>query len=57
MHRKIREVTLELSQPEVQRNPLLNHMGKGVAVVIICMDSVEDEEERPALLVATITTF
>ena len=57
MHRKIREVTLELSQPEVQRNPLLNHMGKGVAVVIICMDSVEDEEERPALLATTITTF
>ena len=32
-------------------------MGKGVAAVVICMDLVEDEEERPALLAAAITTF
>ena len=35
VHRKIKEGTLELSQPEVLRNPLLNHKRKGVAAVII----------------------
>ena len=57
VHHRIREGTLELSQPEVQRNPLLNHKGKGVVVVVICADSGEDEEERPALLATTITTL
>ena len=36
-HKKLREETLELTQeePEVQRNPLPNHKGKGVVVVVI----------------------
>ena len=46
-----------LSSPEVQRNPLPNHKGKGVAAVIICMDLGEDEEEKPALPTTTITTL
>lgn len=46
-----------MSQPKVQRSPLSNHKGKEVAVVVICANSKEDEEERPALLVATITTL
>ena len=55
MHHGIRGGTLKLSQLEVQRNPLLNHKGKGVATILICIDSGEDEEERPALPAATIT--
>ena len=38
VHRRIKEGTPELSQPEVQRNPLPNHKGKGVATVVICAD-------------------
>ena len=57
MHRKIREGTLELSWLEVQRNPFLNHKGKGVATVVICADPGEDEEERSALLAIAITTL
>ena len=57
MHCKIKEGTLELSQPEVQRNPLPNHKGKGVIAFVICANLGEDEEERPALLAATITTL
>ena len=36
-HKKLREETLELTQkePEVQRNPLPNHKGKGVVAVVI----------------------
>ena len=41
----------------MQRNPLLNHKGKGVASIIICVDLGEDEEERPALPTRTITTL
>lgn len=55
VHCRIREGTLELSQPEVQRNSLPNHKGKGVAVVIICTNSGDDEEERPALPIPIIT--
>ena len=44
-------------QQEVQRNPLPNHKGKGVAAVVICMDLGEDEEENLALLAAAITTL
>ena len=55
MHRRIKEGTLELSQLEVQRNPLPNHKGKEVAAVVICVDSGEDEEERSALLAVAIT--
>ena len=57
MHRKIKEGTLELTQQEVQRNPLLNHKGKGIAAVVICADLGEDEEENLALLAAAITTL
>ena len=55
MHHKIKEGTLEFSQPEVQRNPLLNHKGKGLAIVVICVDLGEDKEEGPTLLTAAIT--
>ena len=41
----------------MQRNPLPNHKGKGVAVVVICVDLGEDEEERPALPTTAITTL
>ena len=57
VHHKIKEGTLELSQPEVQRNPLLNDKGKGVAVVVIYADPRKDEEESQALPAATITTL
>ena len=57
MHRRIKEGTLELTQQEVQRNPLPNHKGKDVAAVVICADPGEDEEENLALPVAVITTF
>ena len=57
VHRRIKEGTLELSQPKVQRNPFPNDKGKEVSVVVICADPGEDEEERPALPAATITTL
>lgn len=57
VHCKIRKGTLELSYPVVQRNPLLNHKGKGVVAIVICVDPREDEEERPILPAATITTL
>ena len=57
MHRRIKEGTLELTQQEVQRNPLPNHKGKGVAVVVICADPGEDEEENLALPAAAITAL
>ena len=57
VHCKIKEGTLELTQQEVQRNPLLNHKGKGVAAVVICTDPREDEEENLALPAAIITTL
>ena len=57
MHRRIKERTLELTQQEVQRNPLPNHKGKGIAAVVICTDPGEDKEENPALSAATITTL
>ena len=45
-HKKLKERTLELIQkvPEVQKNPLLNHKGKGVVVVIIHGNPAEAEE-------------
>ena len=57
VHRRIKEGTLELSQPKVQRNPLPNHKGKEVVVVVICANLGEDEEERPALPATAITTW
>ena len=57
VYRRIKEGTLELSQQEVQKNPLPNHKGKGVGAVVICADPREDEEENPALPAAAITTL
>ena len=57
VHCRIKEGTLELTQQEVQRNPLPNHKGKGVAAVVICVDPGEDEEENLALPAAAITTL
>ena len=57
LHHRIKERTLELSQLDVQRNLFLNHKGKGVAVVVICVNLREDEEERLALPVVVITTL
>ncbi|XP_075646666.1 uncharacterized protein LOC142617604 [Castanea sativa] len=57
VHRRIKEGTLELTQQEVQRNPLPNHKGKGMAAVVICADLGEDEEENPTLPTTTITTL
>ena len=57
VHHTIREGTLELSQPKVQKNPLPNYKGKGVVAVLICADPREDEEERLALPAAAITTL
>ena len=57
VHRKIKKGTLKLSQLEVQKNLLSNYKGKGVAAVIICADLREDEEERPALPIAVVTTL
>ena len=41
----------------MQRKPLSNHKGKGVAAVVISADLGEDEEERSALPATTITTL
>ena len=57
MHRRIKEGNLELSQPEVQRNPSPNHKGKGVVAVVICAYLEKDEKERPVLPVTAITTL
>ena len=43
VHQRIKGGTLELSQPEAQRNPFLNRKRKGVAVVIIYVDLGNDE--------------
>ena len=57
VHHRIKEGTLELSQQEVQRNPLSNHKGKGVAAVVICADLGEDKEKDLALPTVAITTL
>ena len=57
VHHRVKEGTLELSRLEVQRNPLSNHKRKGVVAVVICVDLGEDEEERPTLPAAAITTL
>ena len=54
VHHRIKEGTLELSQQEVQRNPLPNHKVKGVVEVVICADPGEDEEENSALPAAEL---
>ena len=57
MHRRIKEGKLELTYQEVQRNPLPNHKGKGIAAVVICANPEEDEEENLALPAVVITTL
>ena len=57
VHNRIREGNLELSQLEVQRNPLPNNNRNGVATFVICTNSSEEEEERLALPAATMTTL
>ena len=57
VHCRIKGGTLELSQQEVQRNPLPNHKGKGVVAVVIYADPGKDEEENPALPASAITTL
>ena len=57
VHHRIKEGTLELSQQEVQRNPLPNHKGKGVVAVVICVDPGEDKKGNLALPAAAITTL
>ena len=57
VHRRIKERTLELSQPEVQRNLLPNHKRNSVATVVICADPREDEEGNLALHATAITTL
>ena len=46
-----------MTQPEVQRNLLLTHKGKGVTVVVIYADLGEEEDERPSLPTEAITTL
>ena len=57
VQRRIKEGTLELSQPNIQRNPLLNHKGKGVAIVVICVDPREDKKKSSTLFAVAITTL
>ena len=57
VHCRIKEGTLELTQQKFQRNPLSNHKGNGIATVVICANSREDEEENLALLAIAITTL
>ena len=47
-HKKLREGTLELTQQEleVQRNPLPNHKGNGVVVVVIHRKLADTEVEE-----------
>ncbi|KAL0010921.1 hypothetical protein SO802_006029 [Lithocarpus litseifolius] len=58
-HKKLREGTLELTQwePEVQRNPLPNHKGKGVVAVVIHGNLVEVEESEGSFHPSTIRTL
>ena len=52
VHHRIKEGALELTQQEVQRNPLPNHKGNGIAAVVICADRREEEktgEEKKTL--------
>ena len=58
-HKKLRKGTLELTQnePEVQRNPLPNHKGKGVVAVVIHGNPAEAEESEGSFHPNTIRTF
>ena len=58
-HKKLREGTLELTQkePEVQRNPLPNHKGKGVVAVVIHGNPTEAEESERSFHQSTVRTL
>ena len=58
-HKKLRKGTLKLTQkdPEVQRNPLPNHKGKGVVVVVIHGNLVEAEESKGSFHPNTVRTL
>ena len=58
-HKKLKEGTLELTQkePEVQRNPLPNHKGKGVVVVVIHRNLIEAEESKVSFHSSTVRTL
>lgn len=57
IHRRIKERTLKLTQPKVQRNPFFNHKGKGVAAVVIYADSSKEEKDKPSLPARAITNL
>ena len=58
-HKKLREVILELTQkePEVQRNPLPNHKGKGVVAVVTHGNPAEAEELEGSFHPSIVKTF
>ena len=58
-HKKLREGTLELTQkePEMQRNPLPNHKGKGVVAVVIHGNSTKVEEPEGSFHPSTVRTL
>ena len=58
-HKKLREGTLELTQKEleVQRNPLPNHKGKGVVVVVIHGNPAEAEEPEGSFHLSIVRTL
>nr|POE95736.1 hypothetical protein CFP56_37657 [Quercus suber] len=58
-HKKLREGTLELTQkePEMQRNPLPNHKGKGVVAMVIHGNPAEAEESKGSFHPNTIRTL
>ena len=58
-HKKLREGTLELTQkePKVQRNPLPNHKGKGVVVIVIHGNPTEVEKSEGSFYPSTVRTL
>ena len=58
-HKKLRERTLELTQnePEVQSNPLPNHKGKGVVVVVIHGNPAKAKEPEGSFHPSTVRTL
>ena len=55
----LREGTLKLTQkePEVQRNPLPNHKGKGVVAVVIHGNPAEAEESKASFHPSTVRSL
>ena len=58
-HKKLKEGTLELTQkePEVQRNPLPNHKGKGMVAVVIHGNLAEVGESEGSFHPSTVRTL